>query len=42
MEIGKKLFIADTTVKKHMNNILRKTNVHNKYELLTLIINEMK
>ncbi len=35
--IGRNLFIAENTVKRHMNNIFRKTETKGRYELLTLL-----
>ena len=36
-DIGKILFIAENTVKRHMNHIFAKTNTKNRYELLSMI-----
>ena len=36
-DIGKTLFIAEDTVKKHLNHIFRKTDTKNRYELLSSI-----
>jgi len=35
-EIGKCLFISENTVKRHLNNIFRKTGTKSRYELLSL------
>jgi PAS domain S-box-containing protein len=36
-EIGEKLFISEAAVKKHTTNILRKTDVYNKRDLIKLV-----
>lgn len=41
-EIGEKLFIAENTVKRHVNNIFRKTETKNRYELLSFVTVRMK
>lgn len=41
-EIGEKLFIAENTVKRHVNNIFRKTETKNRYELLSFVTVHMK
>ncbi|MEL7654841.1 MAG: helix-turn-helix transcriptional regulator [Bacillota bacterium] len=38
-EIGKKLFISENTVKRHVNNIFSKTGTKSRYELLSFIYN---
>lgn len=40
-EISEKLFIAETTVKKHMQNILKKADCSNREELIKLFSKEM-
>ena len=37
-EIAQKLFIAQRTVVRHMQNIYEKTDVHNKIELLNKLM----
>jgi DNA-binding NarL/FixJ family response regulator len=39
-DIGKTLFIAEDTVKKHLNHIFRKTGTKNRYELISCITRE--
>jgi LuxR family transcriptional regulator, maltose regulon positive regulatory protein len=34
-EIGEKIFLAPTTIKKHVYNIFQKFNVHTRFELIT-------
>jgi DNA-binding NarL/FixJ family response regulator len=41
-DIGRSLFIAENTVKKHMNHIFRKTETKNRYELMNRITEEVK
>lgn len=41
-DIGKVLFISENTVKRHFNNIFRKTGTKNRYEIISLIINQRK
>ena len=41
-DIGRELFIAEDTVKKHLNHIFRKTKTKNRYELLSSITKELK
>lgn len=41
-DIGKTLFIAEDTVKKHLNHIFRKTETKNRYELLSRITAESR
>lgn len=36
-EIGQKLYIAENTVKRHLNNIFRKAETKNRYELLSFV-----
>lgn len=36
-EIAEKLFIAENTVKRHINNIFQKAGVKNRYELITKV-----
>ncbi|WFD10213.1 response regulator transcription factor [Tepidibacter hydrothermalis] len=40
-EISEKLFIAETTVKKHMQNILKKSDCSNREELIKLFSKEI-
>jgi DNA-binding CsgD family transcriptional regulator len=37
-EVGKQLYISENTVKRHMNNIFRKTGTKSRYELLALFM----
>lgn len=37
-EIAEALFISDNTVKRHMNNIFQKTDVRNRYELISKVL----
>lgn len=36
-EIAETLFIAENTVKRHINNIFQKSGVKNRYELITKV-----
>jgi hypothetical protein len=38
-EIGERLFIAETTVKTHLNNILEKLNARNRLEAAAIALN---
>ncbi len=37
-EVGKNLFISENTVKRHMNNIFRKTGTKSRYEMIALFL----
>ena len=37
-EVGKHLYISENTVKRHMNNIFRKTGTKSRYELIALFL----
>ena len=41
-DIGKTLFIAENTVKRHMNHIFSKTGAKNRYELLALLSKQLR
>lgn len=37
-EIAKELFISENTVKRHMNNIFKKSEAHNRYDLISRVL----
>jgi len=37
-EVGKQLYISENTVKRHMNNIFRKTGTKSRYEMIALFL----
>ncbi|HBF65211.1 MAG TPA: hypothetical protein DDW34_05050 [Clostridium sp.] len=39
-DIGDKLCISEHTVKRHLNNIFHKTEVRNRYELISKVLKE--
>jgi DNA-binding CsgD family transcriptional regulator len=41
-EVGKLLYISENTVKRHMNNIFRKTGTKSRYEMISLFMNPKK
>lgn len=38
--IGKVLYISETTVKKHIYNIFNKLSINSRFELITMLIEE--
>ena len=41
-EMAEKLIVSSHTIKAHLVNIFRKLNIHNKYELLLLVIQDLE
>ena len=37
-EMAKELFISENTVKRHMNNIFRKSEARNRYDLISKVL----